>query len=137
MKLSVELVDLVFSFLISHRNSLLACSQVPELSQIVERHLYHTITVSFQPSTILWRDSSASSNPTVLSKFVSENPRILHYVRVLQIQVLLGQRRDDLDIKQDLDNFAKTLLLFHGLECIKLTTSKKRLCRWPDIFRAA
>jgi hypothetical protein len=132
MKLSVELMDLIFSFLVMDRETLSACSEIPALSRIIERYLYHFLTVYFQPGT-------NPSNPRVLSRFIFENPHIPQYVRVLRIQVLFQRddEDDDLDIKQDLDTFAKTLLLFPFLERIKLTALNERLCSWPDVFRAA
>jgi hypothetical protein len=131
MELSVELVDLIFSFLVLDRPTLFTCSRIPALSQIVERYLYHSITVSF------WSDPTNSTNPTVLSRFISENPRILPHVRVLHVEVIFMHRQDQ-DIEQDLNNFAQTLLLFPVLECIKLTTSNTRsIFSWPDVFSAA
>ena len=142
MKLSVELVDLIFSFLVSHCGTLLTCSDIPELSQIVERHLYHYITVHFQSHSLCDSFYTSESTIPILVSLISENPRILHHVRVLRIRVILDHHYDfelerDLDVKQDLDNFAKTLLLFPALKCIELETSKKRPFSWPDVFRAA
>jgi len=101
------------------------------LSQIVGRHLYHSITVSFRTS-----DADYES-PARLTRSISENPRILFYVRVLRIRVIKHKKYDnsDVDIKQGLNQFAKTLRMFRALECIKLTTSQK--FNWPDVFRAA
>jgi hypothetical protein len=135
MELSVELVDLIFSFLVLDRPTLFTCSRIPALSQIVERYLYHSITVSFCQTA--WSDPTNSTNPTILSRFISENPRILPYVRVLHVEVIFMHRQDQ-DIEQDLNNFAQTLFLFPVLECIKLTTSNTRsIFSWPDVFSAA
>jgi len=131
MKLSAELVDLIFSFLVSHQKALLACSKIPELSQIVETPLSH-----HRPECLLpWPGSDTDpSSPNRISKFISENPHIPHYVRVLQIRVLFEHLNiNNLDIMQDLENFAKTLLLSPVLECIKLTPNKC-LCGWPGVF---
>ena len=57
-------------------------------------------------------------------------------MKILQIEVYCPED-DGLALKKHLDKFAKTLLMFPVLECIILKTSKKRLCSWPDVFRAA
>jgi len=80
----------------------------------------------------------AALKPDCLSNLISENPNILNYVRILQIQVDLDQMRtEDQAIMTQLDEFAETLLMFPFLESIILTTSKKRVWYWPDVFRAA
>ncbi len=136
MKLSVELLDYIFSFLVSHK-TLVACSEDPVLFPIVERHLYYHITVHFAKGWV--PDYYYSSDR--LYKLVSENPRILNYVRVLRIRVSLDHypedKDKDLSIKKALDRFSKTLLRFPVLECIVLDTSNKRSFCWPDNFQAA
>ena len=137
MKLSVEILDLIFS-LLSHRMTLIACSKDPMLSQIVERHLYCYITVYFD-NLGRWECMEHDDfGPVRLSSFISKNPRILHYVRILQIYVHLDHFcRDPDSMAKKLDQFAETLNRFPSLECIKLDTSKNRLFVWPDDFRAA
>jgi hypothetical protein len=135
MRLSVELLDHIFSFLVSHQRTIAACSKDAVLFPIIERQLYYHTTVRFARG---WRDSDCGFEPDCLSKLVSENPRILNYVRILQIQVDLDQMRsEDQAIVSQLDEFAETLLMFPFLQCIILTTSKKRAWHWPKGFRAA
>ena len=130
LSLAVEILDHIFSFLVSHKRTLRECSRDPVLSPIVERHLYHQVTVDFGDGVLLERYR--------FSKLVSDNPRIPYYVKILQIQVYLDHSTEDDDIlRKHLDDFAKTLLMFPVLECIILETSNKRLCSWPDLFRAA
>ena len=133
MKLSVELLDHIFSFLVSHE-TLTACSEDPVLFPIVERYLYYHITVHFSQG---WVSTCYSSDR--FYKLISENPRILNYVRVLRIRVSLDHylQAEDLSIKKALDRFAKTLLRFPVLECIVLDTPNKRSFCWPDDFQAA
>ena len=135
MRLSVEVVDHIFSFLLSHRESLIACSKVPRLSPIVERHLYYHVTVHIVDSKPL---SRSAFEPEHLSKVLSENPHILNYVRILQIEpdFSFPRKKYRQSILRRLDEFSKTLLMFPGLECIMLT-SKNRVWYWSDAFRVA
>jgi len=111
----------------------MACSADPVLGPIVERHRYHNTTLHFGDG---WSDCDLI--PDWLSQLVSENPRILNYVRVLDIQVQFDRtRKQEQVIKKQLDDFANTLLMFPLLECIMLTTPKNRIWHWPDVFRAA
>lgn len=91
------------------------------LSPIVERYLHHSINVRFDR----W-DNLNWSSPAGISRSISENPRILFYVRVLRIQVIQHNTYDgsDAGIKQDLNQFAKTLRMFRALERIELTPPK-------------
>ena len=102
----------------------------------MSKDIYHHIQVHFGDR---WLDRDYSVEREDLSKLVSENPRIPYYVKILQIHVYLDHfpEDDDLGLKEHLDEFAKTLLMFPVLECIMLNTSKKRICSWPDVFRAA
>ena len=135
MRLSVELLDHIFSFLVSDQRTIISCSKDPVLFPIIERQLYYHTIVRFAKG---WRESGCGFEPECLSKLISEDPRILNYVRILQIQVDLDQmRNEDLAITAQLDEFAETLLMFPFLECIILTTSKRHVWSWPDVFRAA
>jgi len=130
MKLSVEILDHIFSFLVSHRDTLIACSADPTLSPIVERHLYHHIIVHV---------GHGKSNSNRLSKLVSENTRILHYVKILEIHFeisSLSPRRVERAVVERLDELANTLLAFPVLECIMLSASKEQFY-WSAAFRAA
>ena len=107
MQLSVEVVDHIFSFLVSERETLVACSEDPVLFPIVERHLYHQITVSIPYGT------SNGFEPGRLIKFVSENPRILNYVRILESKTRILYPPNS--VKKYFDDLAKILLLFPQL----------------------
>jgi hypothetical protein len=133
MRFSVEILDHIFSFLVPHQATLLACSKDPILFPIIERQVYHHTTVHFSTG---WLD--CNFEPDRLTKLVSEDPRILNYVRILQIKIELPHRGGNAQtIMEQLDKFADTLLLFPFLECIMLTTSKSHHWYWPDDFRAA
>jgi hypothetical protein len=126
MRLSVEILDHIFSFLVPHRKTLIACSKDSLLSPIVERHLYYHVIVHFGKRS---SDADYAFEPDDLSRLVCENPRILCYVRILEIQVE-GSRH--------LDGFADTLPRFSVLECVVLTpTNHNNWCDWSYVFRAA
>ena len=133
MRFSVEVLDHIFSFLVSHHGTLLACSRDPVLSPIIERQLFYHTIVGFATGCL-----DCTFEPHRLSKMVSESPHIHNFVRILEIKVEPDQHGyQDLTIQEQLDDFAETLLLFPSLECIMLTTPKGRMWEWPDIFRAA
>jgi len=103
------------------------------LFPIIERQIYYHTTVHFSTA---WRDCNFEQDR--LTKLVSENPRILNYVRILEIHVVLEHTgENDHIIVEQLEEFAETLLLFPSLECIILSTPKIRFWEWPDNFRAA
>jgi hypothetical protein len=131
MNLSVEILDHIFSFLVSDRTTLIACSKDPVLSHIVERHLYYIITVGFDALGRGREHSDSDFTSAPLSSFVSENPQILYHVRILRIRVALRYFSDILD------QFATTLLMFPVLECIQLITPQSTRHDWPDVFRPA
>jgi hypothetical protein len=133
MRFSVEILDHIFSFLVSHRSTLFGCSNDPVLSPIIERQLFYHTTVGFATGML-----DCTFEPSRLSKIVSKSPRILTYVRILEIKVETDRSGyQDLGIQKQQDDFAETLLLFPLLECIILTTPKSRMWEWPDVFRAA
>jgi len=129
MKLSVEILDHIFSFLgLNNLETLRACSEDPVLSPIVERHLFYSLIVSINHR---WVDPYYTFKPDMLSKLVSDNPRILYHVRLLRIDI---QREAD----GPFEEFAKTLVKFPVLEYIVLTASNSQdSATWPDVFRAA
>jgi hypothetical protein len=140
MKLSVETLDHIFGFLtLSQQDTLIACSNIPTLAPIVERHLYHHIIVQINGTP----NSNYALEPDHLSKLVSEMPRIVNHVRILQIQLeILGRHwslapRPLSDHADVFDKFAKTLLMFPLLECIMLTTPERPGWYWSPDFRAA
>ena len=127
MQLSVEVVDHIFSFLVSDHRTLIACSEDPALFPMVERDFYHQITVSI-PCGKTYGDIE----PDCLFKLVSENPRILTYVRILEIHTNIYYNPSS---SKSFDDFAKTLLLFPKLECIILLATED-LWHWPNVFQA-
>ena len=138
MQFPVEILDHIFSFLVSSRETLVALSKDPVLSSIVERHVYYQLVVHIGQPTF----HSCSFEPDRLSKVVSKNPRILNYVRILQIEIGIDRpsnpKMEEVQaIRTQLDEFAKTLRLFPVLECITLTTSINREWYWSGAFRAA
>ena len=133
MQLPFDIVDYIFSLLVSDRKTLIACSKDPVLFPFVERHIHDHIIVQFGIKTTTDTDDALrlAFGPENLVKLVSENPHIVYYVRILQIQVDSGHP-DEMD-----DSFANTLLKFPGLECIMLAASKARGWDVLDSFRAA
>jgi len=122
MHLSVEILHHVFSYLVSHRETLIACSKDPALFPIVERHLYHHVIVNLGPIPAD-REPDYAFEPKRLSELVSKKPYIKHYVRILQIQVNEFEQ-SDLPREDLLGKAAKHLLMFPALECITLTVSE-------------
>ena len=109
MELPLDILEYIFSFLVSDRKTLIACSKDPVLSPIVEKHRYYHIIVRRTTD-----DSNNAFEPNHLSQFVSKNPHIVHYVRILQIDLLPAMD----------ESFATTLLKFPVIECIKLSARK-------------
>jgi len=139
MQLSVEILDHVFSYLVSHRETLIACSKDPVLFPIVERHLYYHVIVNIGPVPAD-REPDYAFEPKRLSELVSKRPHIKHYVRILQIQVNEFEQLDlDGTWTYFLDEAAKHLLRFPNLECIMLTISEHTVHDWPlsPAFRSA
>jgi len=136
MQFSAEIIDHIFSFLVSSRETLVACSKDPALYQIVERYLYHHLVVHIGKPTKSTSSLHHSHEPNRLSKAVFRNPRILNYVRILQIEIKISSQWEDA-ARQQLDCFAKTLRGFPLLECIILTTSAHHEWYWSGVFRAA
>lgn len=133
MRFSVEILDHIFSFLVSHRSTLFACSNDPVLSQIIERQFFYHTTIGFATGRL-----DCTFEPDLLSAVVAESPRILTYVRILEIKVETDRSGyQDAVIQKQQDGFAKTLRLFPLLNRIILTTPKSRMWVWPDVFRAA
>src|SRR6266540_2900706 len=136
MQFSVEILDHIFSFLVSSRETLVACSKDPALASIVERHLYYQLVVHIGKPTFHY----CSFKPDRLSKLVSKNPLILNYVRILQIEIEFRSSpwmEEAQAVRKQLDEFAKTLPMFPVLECIILTASIHREWYWSGAFRAA
>jgi len=133
MQFSAEIIDHIFSFLVSSRETLVAWSKDPVLFPIIERYLYYHLVVHIgRPS----HHADCSIEPNRLSEVVSKNPRILNYVRVLQIEIEISSRWEDV-AREQLDQFVKTLCKFPVLECIILDTSARREWYWSGVFRAA
>ena len=135
-QLSVEILDHIFSFLASDRDTLAFCSKDPLLGPIVERHFYSHLTVHMGLVNL---ESNHAFRPIRLLKFLIENPHIPHYVKTLEIL-------DGLDYQQKipskhlkvLHEFQKTLLMYPVLECVMLkATPNGRLWHLSDSFRVA
>ena len=112
--LSFDILDYIFSFLISDRKTLIACPKDPVLSPIVERHAYYHIIVQVGERTT---DFNNILEPNHLSKLCADKPHIVSYIRILQIEVGSSFEMVEMD-----DSFAATLLMFPVLECVKLRT---------------
>ena len=137
MRVSVEILDLIFGFLIPHREALIACSKDQVLSPIVKRHLFYHVIVHLG-SRYEKADSMYAFEPDCLSNLLSEDPRILNHIRILQIRFqddpLLCMRK----IKLELDTFAETLIKFPVLECMILTSRRNSdWCFLSEAFRDA
>ena len=128
MRLPVEILSLIFSFLVSDIATLTACSKDPLLFPVVEKHLYYHVTVCFGCKT----DGHLNGfRPDDFSKRISENPRIVHYVRILQFQL----NYISMEQNKGLSTFAKTLRMLPGLESIRF--SGIAYIEFPDAFQVA
>lgn len=143
MQLSEDILDHIFGYLVSHRETLVACSKDPYLSSIVKRHLYYHLIVNIgnrNQKTI----SNYALKPGHLAQLVSESPHILYNVRILEIQLDMDYKtckywmpEGFTVIAKHLDEFANLLLMFPVLECIRLTSGEEFSWYWPDAFRTA
>lgn len=130
MKFSDDILDHIFSFLRSQKETLVVCSKVLALSRIVERHLFYHTIVQINRSDYVFEENN-------FSDLVSEKPHILNYVRILEIQFVTKylRHRSPSDFA---DKFPKTLLMFPLLECIMLKTPGQYLqWYWSADFQAA
>lgn len=135
MKLSAEILDIIFGLLVSQWKTLIACSKVPALSQIVEKHLYYHTVVDIMGNTT---DSDHVFKPDDLSNLASEKPHILNYIKILEIQFTSSRYQLPLNFADIFDKFAKTLLMFPVLECITLMTPDRYAAwYWSTRFQAA
>ena len=81
MNLPFDILDHIFGFLIKHSASLVACSEAhPVFSRMVEKYQYYCLTIVLE---------SRCGHLTVLTKLLSDKPRIGNYVRVLRIESVL------------------------------------------------
>jgi hypothetical protein len=90
MRLSVEILDYIFSFLVDEYSTLSSCSDDPVLSPIVERYVYRKIVVRFIDFT---PHLAMFFTPDRLFKLLSENPRVRNHVRSLYFLSLRPMRR--------------------------------------------
>ena len=127
MRLPVEILNRIFSFLVSDLSTLTTCSKDPLLFPIVERHLYYHVHVHFDGRT----DNLGTFGPDDLSNRISENPRIVHYVRILHLEFNSISTQTKVLLE-----FATTLRMFSLLESIWLTGTDV-FFQFPDAFRAA
>src|SRR5260221_4092495 len=142
MQLPEDILDHIFSYLVSHRETLVACSKDPYLSSIVKRYLYYHLVVNIG-NCHRKTTSNYALKPDHLAQLVSESPRILYDVRILDIQLEIDPRNykywmlGGSPVIKHLDEFANLLLMFPVLECIMLTSSEEFPWDWPDAFRTA
>jgi hypothetical protein len=108
MNLPFDILDHIFSFLITHPASLFACSEAhPVLSRMVEKYQYHRVTID------------PESTCDHLTKLLSDKPRIRNYVRVLRIE---GEGYPLISILSPYSGqIAAILPLLSVLECIVLS----------------
>jgi hypothetical protein len=128
MQLSVEILDHIFSFLVNDESTLSSCleSDDPLLSPIAERYLYYQITVCISAREA---QSTTLFTPDRLFRFLSENPRVKNYVRVLQVYIISQSPSDE-----TIRILAEILVLFPNLEYI---STNLRGRRWSDVSRAS
>jgi len=126
-----EIFSEIFSFLGSEARVLVACSQAhPIFAQLIEPSLYAHVIV---------HDDSADDErplkfkPSQLSTLLSDNPRILSYLRSLCVEIS----------RFHLDNFMKqmaTILPGLKLDRIHLKADRNACANWehfPQAFRTA
>ena len=112
MELPLDILDYIFGFLKSHPETLIACSRAhPIFAQVVERFLYHNITIHTDQSTY----DGYCLEPLDTFNLLSETPRIANYVRILCIT--LGPLAE---VDRILEETALVLPLLPMLECIIL-----------------
>ena len=136
MDLSLDIIDHIFSFLRSHPNSLIACSEAhPNFSLIAERHQFYHIVIHTG-----FTEFAYSFKPTCLVELISKTPRIVNHVRVLQIEFNSNYRSRDLITPGPLlEDIALVLSRFPLIECFMLSTMNTELT-WqnlPQGFRTA
>ena len=137
MRVSLEILDLIFGFLIPHREALVACSKDQVLFPIVKRHLFYHVIVHLG-SRYEKADSMYAFEPDRLSNLLSEDPRILNHIRILQIRFQGNPLLCIRTLKMELDTFAETLIKFPVLECIILTSPRNSdWCFLSEAFRDA
>jgi len=125
MNLPFDILDHIFSFLITHPASLVACSEAhPVFSRMVEKYQYYCLTIDLE------------STCGHLTKLLSDKPRIRNYVRVLRIEPVY--RYISITTTQ-FERVAAILPLFSALECIVLSIAC--MMTWesdlPQVFRKA
>jgi len=131
-QLPFDIIDYIFSFLKSHPNALFACSKAhPILSHIVERYRFHHIIIAPGPT-----DFTYSFRVSDLLRYLSEAPRIVNYVAVLQVE--FRYRQDAY-----LEEITSLLPMFPMLECFMFPARRYWTCSallWKDLpqsFRTA
>jgi len=130
-----DILDHIFSFLKPHRRDLVRCSKAhPIFSQIVERYQFHHIIIKTGFS-----DFAFSLTPSDLLKHLTETPRIVNFVTILQIDFDSTSYRE-IPIEHTLSEIASLMPRFPLLECIILSTRASfpdSLNDLPQSFRKA
>ena len=84
MALPTELLDHILSFLQSDKAALRACAEShPLLSQLTEPYLYAHISLW----TCLQHPNSNHFGTSKLARLLSDSPRVVHYIRKLDISI--------------------------------------------------
>jgi len=134
MEIPFDILDHIFSFLISHPASLVACSEAHHVfSRMAEKYRYYHIITHTGRTYFKY-----NLEPSHLTKLLSDKPRIANYVRVLQVELEFPFRASQM--APYLEQIATILPMFPVLECIVLpyrggTVSWKK--DLPQSFRKA
>ena len=139
MELPFEVLDYIFFLLRSDPETLVKCSKVHSLfPQIVNKHLFYHIVIHLAHlnlSTIVLSRPGFGYNLSVseLIKLVSETPRLIDHVRVLEI--------DFFDPHTYLEDLAAVLPAFSSLESITLMAWHvivwANILSWSPSFKTA
>ena len=133
--LPFDVVEHILSFLESHPKALLACSKAhPILSQIVEKYWFRHITLRTG-----FTNFTFSFTPSDMLRCLTETPRIVNYVAILEVEFIYDQDRDWMT--PYLKEIASLLPMFPLLECIMLPSRRNdSALLWRDLpqnFRTA
>ena len=124
-----EIFSEIFSFLASEARVLLACSQAhPIFAQLVEPTLYAHVVID---RVAYYEDEHhLRFTPYQLSTLLSDNPRILNYLRSLRVELftLFAYREAMKEIT--------AILLRLKLERIQLTFASRACARWEWLFKS-
>jgi len=113
MDFPFDILDHIFSFLISHPECLIACSEAsPVFSHMVEKYRYYHVVIHTGETKIEY-----CLEPSYLTNLLSDKPRIANYVHVLQVEFPLHRWQ----MAPYLEQIIPILPMFPVLECIVLS----------------